>query len=164
MIRKEITNKAEIKLIGIAARTNNRNEMDVHSAKIGITAGYYWQNNIAQQIPNRVKPGVTFAIYTDYESDEKGDYTYFIGEIVSSAEKIPEGLSQVIIPPGTYIRFTTESGVIPNVVISAWQQIWNMQKIELGGERAFQADFEVYDDRAIDPNNTSLDIYIGIKA
>ncbi len=164
MISKEIINKGEIKLVGVSARTNNRNEMDAHSAKIGVTAGYYWQNNIASRIPNRVKPGVTFAIYTEYESDEKGDYTYFIGEIVTSIENVPEDLCTVTIPPGKYMRFTTESGQIPQVVISAWQQIWNMPRTELGGERTFLADFEVYDDRAIDPNSASLDIYIGIKA
>lgn len=164
MIRNEITNKAEIKLIGISTRTNNRNEMDAKSAKIGVTAGYYWENNIASQIPNRVKPGVTFAVYTDYESDEKGDYCYFIGEIVSSNENIPEGLSTVSIPPGKYIKFTTEAGQIPSVVVNAWQKIWDMQSTELGGERIFRADFEVYDDRAEDPNSTILDIYIGIKS
>lgn len=44
-----------------------------------------------------------------------------------------------------------------------WQQIWKMTSDEFEGERAYIADFEVYDERAIDPTNTSLDIYIGIK-
>lgn len=52
---------------------------------------------------------------------------------------------------------------MPEVVINAWQQIWKMSSDDFGGDRAYKADFEVYDQRAIDSTNTSLDIYIGIK-
>lgn len=38
-----------------------------------------------------------------------------------------------------------------------------MSSDDFGGDRAYVADFEVYDQRAIDPTNASLDIYIGIK-
>jgi predicted transcriptional regulator YdeE len=47
--------------------------------------------------------------------------------------------------------------------MNAWQQIWKMSSDDFGGDRAYIADFEVYDQRARDPSNTSLDIYIGIK-
>jgi predicted transcriptional regulator YdeE len=47
-------------------------------------------------------------------------------------------------------------------VIDAWQQIWKMTTADFGGKRAYRADFEVYDERARDPTNTSLDIYVGI--
>ena len=52
---------------------------------------------------------------------------------------------------------------MPEVVINAWQQIWQMSSNDFEGRRAYIADFEVYDQRAMDPANTSLDIYIGIK-
>ncbi len=39
-----------------------------------------------------------------------------------------------------------------------------MDYASLGGVRAYIADFEVYDHRSIDPQNTVLDIYIGVKA
>jgi predicted transcriptional regulator YdeE len=32
-----------------------------------------------------------------------------------------------------------------------------------GGKRAYIADFEVYDERSRDPDNTIVDIYIGIN-
>jgi len=38
-----------------------------------------------------------------------------------------------------------------------------MSSNDFGGKRAYQADFEVYDQRARDPNNTVLDIHIGIR-
>lgn len=55
------------------------------------------------------------------------------------------------------------SGKMPEVVITAWQQIWEMTPEDFGGNRAYQADFELYDQRASDLANTSLDIYIGVK-
>lgn len=48
-------------------------------------------------------------------------------------------------------------------VIDMWQNIWKMNASDLGGERAYIADFEVYDERSSDHNNVTLDIYIGIK-
>ena len=47
-------------------------------------------------------------------------------------------------------------------MIDAWQQIWRMFANDIGGKRAYQADFEVYNQRAVDPNNTIVDIHIGL--
>lgn len=162
-MKKELANKPEIKLIGLTARTNTKNEMDSQLSKIGELAGRFWSQNIANQIPNRKNPGVTLSVYTEYDSDEHGDYTYFIGEEVNSFDNIPSGLQTLTIPAATYQKFTTPSGKMPEVVIHAWQQIWNMTATDFEGHRAYLADFEVYDQRAMDPANTVLDIYIGIK-
>jgi predicted transcriptional regulator YdeE len=160
---KELINKSEIKLVGLTARTNNKNEMNPKTAKIVELAGRFWTQNIASQIQNRKNPGVTLSVYTDYASDEHSDYTYFIGEEVSSFESIPSGFQKLIIPAAKYQKFTTSPGKMPDVVIDAWQQIWKMSASDFEGARAYLADFEVYDHRAIDPTNASLDIYIGIK-
>jgi predicted transcriptional regulator YdeE len=162
-MKKEWVNKSEIKLIGLAARTNNKNEMNPQTAKIGGLVGRFRAQHIADQIPNRKNPGVTLAVYTEYDSNEQGDYTFFLGEEVGSFENLPPGLHQLIIPAAKYQKFTTSSGKMPEVVINAWQAIWKMTSNDFVGERAYIADFEVYDQRAMDPNNTVLDIYIGIK-
>lgn len=162
-MKKELINKGEIKLVGLTARTNNKNEMNPQTSKIGELAGRFWGQNIAGQISNRKNPGVTFSVYTEYESNEHGDYTYFIGEEVDSFENIPSGLQKLTMPAAKYQKFTTPSGKMPEVVIQAWQQIWKMTVNDFDGERAYVADFEVYDQRASDPANASLDIYIGIK-
>lgn len=162
-MQKELTNKPEIRLIGLTIRTNNKNEMNPATTKIGVLAGHYWGQSIAEQISNRKNPGVTFSVYTDYDSDEHGDYTYFIGEEVTSLENIPANMQKLVIPTSKYQKFTTPIGKMPDVVISAWQQIWKMTPADFGGARAYIADFEVYDQRASDPANASLDIYIGIK-
>ncbi len=162
-MQKELINKPEIILIGLSVRTNNKNEINPQTAKISKLAEQFFAQNITTNIPERKNPGTIFAVYTEYDSDEQGDYTYFIGEEVCSPEKIPNGLNKLIIPPSKYQKLTTKSGKMPEVVIDAWQQIWKMTSTDFLGERTYQADFELYDERAKDPGNTSLDIYIGIK-
>lgn len=155
--------KSEIKLVGLTVRTNNKNEMKPATSKISELAGNYWGQNIASQIPSRKNPGATFSVYTEYDSDEHGDYTYFVGEEVDSFENIPSDMQQLVIPAAKYQKFTTTSGKMPEVVINAWQQIWKMTASDFGGNRAYIADFELYDQRASDPDNTILDIYIGVQ-
>lgn len=162
-MKKELVKKSEIKLVDLTARTNNKNEMDPATSKIGELAGRFWEQNIASEIPNRKNSGVTFSVYTEYDSNEHSDYTYFIGEEVNSFNNVPVNLQKLTIPAAKYQKFTTPHGKMPEVVINAWQQIWKMSARDFGGERAYVADFEVYDQRAVDPANTSLDIYIGIK-
>jgi len=152
----------EIKLVGLHVRTNNKAEMDLLTAKISPCVQQYFYQQWAEKIPYRTHPGRTFCAYTNYESDYTGDYTFYIGEEISSLEDIPEGLESHIIPPQTYVKITTQPGPMPMVLINAWQDIWNMSPENLGGDRSYHTDFEVYDERASDPQNTILDIYIGI--
>jgi predicted transcriptional regulator YdeE len=123
----------------------------------------YFHHNIAAQIPDRVSPGTTYCIYTQYESDHLGDYTYVIGEEVSSFDHVPSDLEMITIPAQKYVKFTNGPGSMPDVVRMPWLQIWQMGEAELGGKRLYLADFEVYDDRVRDRQNIVLDIYIGIR-
>lgn len=163
-MKKQKIQLPEITLIGLTERTNNKNEMNPETSKIAKLAGLYWGNQVANTIQHRAKPGVTYAVYTDFESDENGEYTYFIGEAVESLEG--QDLSQfktMKIPTSDYQRFTTDSGQMPEIIIAAWQAIWTMNENDFGGKRRYLADFEIYDERAADPNNAVVDIYIGIN-
>ena len=163
-MKKEKVSLGELILVGIAVRTNNSNEMNPKTSKIAGHTNLYWGQSLANNIKHRVAPGVTYCVYTDYESDEHGEYNYFMGEAVGSANN--QDLSQfhtLIIPKGNYQKFTTEPGRIPNVIIAAWQALWKMNENDFGGKRKYLADFEVYDRRAIDPNNAVVDIYIGLN-
>lgn len=154
----------EIKLVGITARTNNASEMNPAEAKIGLTSQKYFASSVSSQIQDRVNPGKTFCVYTNYESDVNGAYTYFIGEEVSSFDEVVEGLEKLTIPAHNYTKFTSEPGPMPFVCIGMWQSIWQMSDSDLGGKRSYISDFEVYDERALNPMSTVLDIYIGIDA
>lgn len=161
-MQKKLKELPAIKLIGITARTNNALEMNPATAKIGSTIQQYFQGALSK-MTHRKNPGITYCVYTDYKNDFTGDYTYFIGEEVESFDDISGDLKQLSIPGQSYIKFTTESGPMPDVCINAWQEIWQMTPEKLGGERSYIADFEIYDERAADLQKAVLDIYIGIK-
>jgi predicted transcriptional regulator YdeE len=164
-MKKTIATLKEIKLVGITTRTNNTQifERDPSTNKIAATVQKYFHNGLYEKIKDRKSPGTTFCVYTNYESDVNGDYTYFIGEEVTSFENIDNEFETLIIPSQNYAKFTNQPGPMPTVCIDMWQNIWKMNASDLGGERAYIADFEVYDERSVDHNNVILDIYIGIK-
>jgi predicted transcriptional regulator YdeE len=162
-MKKVQVHQAEKKIIGIKTRTNNQLETNSLEGKIFPLVKRYFHQNIAASIPNRTQPGTTFCIYTNYENDHHGDYTYFMGEEVDSFESVPAGLEILIIPAQKYIKFTNGPGSMPDVVRKPWQQIWQMTPAELGGIRSYITDFEIYDERSRDHQNIVLDIYIGIE-
>lgn len=163
-MKKIIEQLPDIKLAGITVRTNNATifQQDPSVNVIAATVQKYFHGGLPDQIFHRAKPGVTYCAYTEYESDLNGDYTYFIGEEVSSFEGQPEEFKTLIIPAQNYVKFTNEPGPMPDVCISMWKNIWEMTPSELGGSRGYEADFELYDGRASDHQNAILDIYIGI--
>ena len=163
-MKNTMTQLSEINLVGITCRTNNAHifERDPSTNKIAATVQQYFHNGLPNKIFNRKKPGTTYCVYTDYESDFTGDYTYFIGEEVTSLEELPEGFVTVTIPAQTYMKFTNEPGPMPDVCVDMWKKIWAMTPTTLG-ERSYLADFEIYDERAADHQSVVLDIYIGTR-
>lgn len=153
----------EIKLAGIKGRTSLEIETTPDKSVISPIVMNYFHNGLAEKIQDRTKAGVTYCIYTEYESDYRGEYTYFIGEEVSSFDNIHDDLTSLIIPAQTYTKLTNGPGPMPSVCIDLWKKIWEMSDEEIGGEREYIADFEIYDDRASDHNNVILDIYVGVK-
>lgn len=157
-----------ITLVGIETRTNNfKYETSPLTSKIGPCAQRYGQEQLFNHITNRTKPGSTYCVYTDYESDHTGDYTFFIGEeidpAIAESYTPAEGLKKLVIPAQNYAKFTTESGQMPFVVLTAWQKIWQMSSEHLGGKRSFKTDFQIHDERALNPMATIVDIYVGVE-
>jgi len=163
-MKKENIELGNFTLVGMTVRTNNKDEIDPLQSKIGPLANLYREKQIANEFNKRTSPDITYCVYTDYESDEHGEYTYFIGERVDSLDgQDLKRFHSLSINKSNYQKFTTEPGAMPTVVIDAWQKIWQMNENDFGGKRKYIADFEVYDHRAGDPHNTVLDIYIGIE-
>jgi predicted transcriptional regulator YdeE len=162
-MKKIIISLPEIKLVGITARTNNAFEMRAPIAKIPSTIFEYFNKGLAEKINHRKKPGITYCVYTEYENDFTGDYTYFIGEEVEKFDKPLENFKGLTIPEQTYIRFTNGPGGMPKICIEAWQKIWNMTPSELGGKRAYTADLEIYGKSEFNSENTMVNIYIALQ-
>lgn len=164
-MQKIITEAAAIKLVGITTRTNNATVFAVDPATnpIAATVQKYFHNQLANKINNRKNPGITFCVYTNYESDMNGDYTYLIGEEVTNFDSLSEGFETLAIPAQNYAKFTNQPGPMPDVCVNMWQKIWQMNDDELGGKRSYIADFEIYDELSVDHNNVTLNIFIGVS-
>ena len=162
MTQRRTVDQSEFTVIGISARTNNAQE----AAGNGIIAKQWdklYKEGVLDKIPNKADPA-TYVIYTDYAGDRNGDYTYIIGAKVSAASAVPAGMVAKAVSAGKYAIVTSEKGPIPKIIVEAWQQIWNLEdRAQLGGKRAYKTDFEVYDHRARDPQNSQIDIYVGVK-
>lgn len=161
-MQKIVASLPEFTLIGITARTNNAAELG-GNGKIVPCLRRYFGDQLFERIPARKKPSTTFCVYTRYESDHTGDYTYFIGEEVTSTHDVPEGMEALIIPAQRYVKFTNGPGPMPEVVQEPWFKIWQMNDDDFGSKRRYIADFEVYDERAANPLRTVVDIYVGVE-
>jgi predicted transcriptional regulator YdeE len=162
-MKPKIAKLEEFEVIGIAVRTNNAKEAGPDGV-IGKQWQRFMSDGLLVKIPNRADQDI-YAVYTDYASDANGDYTFVIGAKVrpSRERKIPAGMIVTTIPAGNYAVFTSERGPVARVVIETWKHIWSYYQLRANGQRAYHADFELYDQRAADPNNAQVDIYIGVK-
>jgi predicted transcriptional regulator YdeE len=162
-MQKTVITLPSITLFGLKTRTSNKIESNPDTSKIPICIQEYFSKKIFSKISNRKNSNQIFSCYNNYESDYNGEYDYFFGKEVTSLEDKLKGVEALTIPTQTYIKFTSEAKEMPKVCIDLWQKIWKFSDEELGGKRSYIADFEIYDERANDPENTVLDIYIGIK-
>ncbi len=142
-------NVDEFKLYGISAKTDNQSEMNPEVAKIGSL----WQNFYGELAQNGVTPTVAYGVYSEYESDQNGEYR------VSACTKDDAGLNNqecLTIPAGNYLCFE-KSGELPAAALELWQEIWDYFEQDSSPKRTFQFDYEQY------LSFTDIAIYIGIE-
>ncbi len=161
-MERQVINISGKYIVGLGVNTNYSQEVDLVTSRIIGTVGEFFSENIADSIPNRRNPGTVIALYTNYASDYRGAYSYLIGEETSSFKDLPDNLHSEFIPPGQYVKFTTPPGKRRDVVHNAWQEIYKMSHKRLGGIRHYHTDFEVYDQRASDPDNAIVDIFLSV--
>ncbi len=139
----------ETKVAGFTARTNNA------SPDMGAVIGGVWQKFFAQGYSaiQCKTTGKTMGIYTDYENDEHGEYTFMAGCEVNG--EVPDGLETKTLPSGKYAKFVVKGNMM-TAVGEFWQKLWQMPL-----ERTYVFDFEEYQNA--DPENCEIHIYIGIK-
>ena len=156
-----VVQQSAFTVIGISVRTSNAKEM-TPDAIIGKQWGRLMQEGLLGKIPNKADKAIV-AVYTDYTSDHNGEYTYLLGARVTSDAEVPGVMVAKKLPAGRYAVFTTEKGPAAKVVPEAWMRINSLPKSAVGGDRVYEADFEIYDERAVDPQNSVVDVYIGIR-
>jgi CubicO group peptidase (beta-lactamase class C family)/predicted transcriptional regulator YdeE len=148
-------------VVGIAARTSNAKEM-TEGGIIGKQWARMFQESVLEKIPHKSDHNIV-AVYTDYAGDYNGEYTYLLGARVNSDANVPAGMVAKKIPSGKFALFTSEKGSAPKVVPAIWMKIDSLPKTAVGGDRVYRADYEIYDERARDPDNLQVDVYVGIK-
>jgi len=156
-----IANESGFTVIGIEARTSNAKEM-TRDGVIGKQWARFMKENLAAQIPNKSDSAI-LAVYTDYASDKDGEYAFILGARATSATQVPKGMMARQVQPGRYAIFTSEKGPVAKIVSETWQHIWSIPKSSPGGNRAYKTDYEVYDERAANPENAQVEVHVGVK-
>ncbi|AQZ69846.1 transcriptional regulator, AraC family [[Actinomadura] parvosata subsp. kistnae] len=148
-----VTERAELLVVGFAVRTTNVDEMDPARAKLPVL----WQRAGAPgafaHVPGRVDENL-YAVLTDYESDHHGAYTQIVGTAVRTVPRLPEGMVAVRVPGGQSLKLEVR-GPLPQALVEAWQSVW--KHTESGGTppRAFTTDLEVH-------HPDGVDLYIAV--
>lgn len=83
-------NLKEFLVVGIEARTSSVREMTGEGI-IGKQWQRVMQDRLVENIPNRIGQNL-YSVYSDYESDARGEYSFLIGVQVSRADAVPSGL------------------------------------------------------------------------
>jgi predicted transcriptional regulator YdeE len=148
-------------VVGIAVRTSNAEQMTA-ARPIGALWERLFKEGALAAIPNKAD-GNTVAVYSEYASDKDGEYTYLLGARVRKVESVPLGMTEKKVPAGRYAVFTSERGPVEKVVVEMWRRVWETPKNALGGDRTYKADFEVYDQRAQNPADAVVDLYVAVR-
>ena len=85
----KIVTLQEKTVAGLSSRTNNL------SPQMGEVIGGLWKSFYGEDCYPAVKNkvgGSSFGIYTDYDDDEKGDYTVLAACEISAVDGLPEGV------------------------------------------------------------------------
>ncbi len=151
-----MTTVDDLKIIGIAVRTTNKNNQSAQD--IGKLWEQFYSQGLPEKIPNKLSNDI-YAVYTDYKSDYKDEYTTIIGLQVSSLDNIPSELIGRHFAPETFNVFTAQ-GPMPKAVMEAWFDIWQRDS-EL--QRKYTYDFECYGDTSQNGDNPEVKIYVATK-
>ena len=142
-------------IVGITVRTTNENGKA--AADIPTLWDRFMKEKIVEKIPNKISADV-YSMYTDYESDHTKPYTTLLGCRVSSLDNVPEGMEGKTIEASNYTKFNTQGDLTKNIVYDEWLKIWNMDL-----KRTYQSDFEIYGEKASNPTDAEVDIFIAVE-
>lgn len=148
-------------IIGIKCRSSNANEASGKGC-IGQQWEHLMSEGLLRKIPDRADNNIV-AVYMEYASDKDGDYTYILGAKVKPGTAAPPGMAKTTVQAGRFAVFTSDKGPVQEVVRANWKRVWGLPKWQPGGDRLYQSDFELYDERAADPKHAEMDIFIRVR-
>ncbi len=142
-------------IVGISVRTDNNNGKG--SEDISKLWQQFISESVLDKIPNKVDNTI-YCIYTEYDGDYTHPYTAILGCKVNKLDSIPHGLVAKQFGYGSFNKYVATGNIFAGSVFNKWQEIWNLDI-----SRAYTYDFEVYGDKAINPENAEVEIFIAVK-
>jgi len=141
-------------VIGFSVRTTNAQEMLGTDGRIALLWGRFAHGG-ADAIPAIVEQGTTYAVYSNYESDETGAYDFLLGKSAQPAQSAPEGMVKLQIPAARYMVFPA-AGSSPDAIKAAWLKVYEYFGRQAGAQRAFTVDFEQH-------SSSGTKLYIAVR-
>src|SRR5689334_14806729 len=151
----KLTTIKPMNIVGLEARTTNQEEMNPGTGKIPGVWGCFYQERLMETIQGRKPDCLPLGVYSQYETDHTGPYTFLAGVEVAGSD-IADGMAAVNILGGQYLVFPVD-GPMPQSLVQAWVAIWDYFPKNPKYKRAYTTDFELY--RSTD----MVDIYISVK-
>jgi predicted transcriptional regulator YdeE len=142
-------------VIGISIRTTNENGQSGND--IPALWNKFMSEGIIEKIPNKIDSSI-YCVYTEYEKDHTKPYTTILGCRVENLDTIPDGMAGKAFEEANYSKHVAKGNILHGIVFSEWTKIWNSDM-----QRTFTADFEIYGEKAQNPENTEVDIFVAIK-
>jgi predicted transcriptional regulator YdeE len=138
----DVTERAELTVVGFAVRTTNADEKDPERAKLPTLWKRAGAPGAFAHVPGRVDENL-YAVLTDYESDHNGAFTQIVGIGVRTVPRLPEGMVAVRVPAAKSLKVEAR-GSMPQALVEAWQQVWHYSESGGSPARAFTTDLEVH--------------------
>ncbi|MBT2575278.1 AraC family transcriptional regulator [Bacillus sp. ISL-51] len=145
------------RFIGISERTSNKLEMTAER-KIPALWDEFWKRDAPIMLAGGQSDVI--ALYSDYEQETHGQYTFSIGTFTDGISTFPK-YKERILPASSYAVFTSRSGPIEEIVIETWQEVWSWEKRHL---RTYSGDFEQYGLEAAQPLQAQIQIFIAVQS
>lgn len=145
------------KVIGISVRTTNENGQSAQD--IGQLWARFMSEKIGEQVPNKSSEDV-YCVYTNFEKDHTKPYDTILGFRVNTLESIPEGMAGHTIEGGTFSQYLSKGDLTQGkAVYETWAEIWQTDL-----DRTFTSDFEVYGEKAQNPTDAEVDVFVAVNA
>jgi len=119
-----------------------------------------YSDGLFQKIPGRIDEHSTHGVYINWDLEENFDL--LVGSEVETQTSIPHGFEKHTIPPARYMVFTIPGNTSEKLILG-WKYIYGAWFPDGSYEHGGADDFEVFDDRFLDPENPLSEIYISIR-
>ncbi|MGR6858751.1 GyrI-like domain-containing protein [Bacillus halotolerans] len=159
MSYSHMTHLEQKRFSGLSQRTSNALEM-TEKRQIPLLWNRFWQQDTSVLLPPDKKDQSIIALYSHYEQQENGFYTFSVGAFTEHSDMLPEPYEDIYLPASAYAVFTSRIGPIEDIVLDTWKEIWSWDKRHL---RTFAGDFEQYDQSALSPQRAQVKIFVAIN-